>query len=243
MFGLEEDLDSRFLEASIGLGVPLGSLDNILGVTPSLRIDWLDAVPELDVPSELYEVGVQFFYRRELNDVWSAMAIVRPSIRSDFTTDNDAFRVFGLVLLTRECIPDYLSVSFGAVSLGRADLPVLPALGLTWTPSPQTRLDLRFPESRLSTRIAKDGANSETWCYLSGGLGGNTWAVTRATGETDVLSIRDWRLTLGVEHIVDGGGGWFAEVGYAFSRRIEFDSDEEEQDLSDGILLQAGWAY
>ncbi len=49
-------------------------------------------------------------------------------------------------------------------------------------------------------------------------------------------------MTIGAEQIVDGGGGWFAEFGYAFARRIEFENGDE-QDLSNGILLQAGWAY
>lgn len=242
LFGNGNDLDVRSFEASVGLGVPLGSLDRILGVTPSFRVDWLDAGPGLGLPKELYEVGLQFFFRHEFNDQWSGMAIIRPTIRSDFTTDDDAFRVFGLALLTKQWIPDCLSVSFGAVSLGRADLPVLPAIGLTWTPRRDMRLDLRFPESRFSHRLAKDGANSETWAYTSVGLGGNTWAVTRASGQTDELSLRDIRLTAGLEKIVDGGGGWFAEAGYAFSRRAEFESGDEIE-LSDGVLFRIGWRY
>ncbi|MFK7821965.1 MAG: DUF6268 family outer membrane beta-barrel protein [Planctomycetaceae bacterium] len=242
LVGTDNDLNSQFFETSIGLGVPLGSLDNILGVTPSFRVDRIDAADGIDIPSELYEVGVQFFYRKAINDRWSFMGIVRPAIRSDFTTDDQAFRIFGLGLLTKDCIPDYLSVSFGAVFLDRADLPLLPAIGLTWTPRTDMRLDLRFPESRLSHRLQKNGSQSETWAYLSGGLGGNTWAVTRESGETDELSLRDIRLTIGLERILDGGGGWFAEAGYAFKRRLEYESGDEIE-FSNGVLFQAGWSY
>jgi hypothetical protein len=242
LVGNDNDLNSQFAEVSVGLGVPLGSLDNILGVTPSFRVDWIDAAPGIDVPSELYEVGVQFFFRKEINQRWNMMAIVRPAIRSDFTTDDQAFRIFGLGLLTKNCIPDYLSVSFGAVFLDRADLPLLPAIGLRWTPRTDTRLDLRFPESRLSHRLQKNGSQSETWAYLSAGLGGNTWAVTRESGETDELSLRDIRLTVGLEKLVDGGGGWFAEAGYAFKRCLEYESGDEIE-FSDGVLFSAGWSY
>lgn len=238
-----DDLSSAHFETSIGLGVPLGSFDNILGVTPKFRVDWIDAATGLDVPSQLYETGVQFFWRKPITDHWSFMTIVSPGVRSDFTTSDEAFRIFGLGLFNWQCRPETLSLSFGAVYLDRADVPLLPALGLTWTPQPTTRLDLRFPESRVSYRLRKNGADNETWAYLSGGLGGNTWAVTRQSGQTDELSLRDLRLIAGIEHIVDGGGGWFAELGYAFDRRLEYERTSTEISLSDGLILQAGWAY
>lgn len=240
---IDNDLSSSFFQTSIGLGVPLGNFDNILGVTPSFRADFIDAAPDIDVPEELFETGVSFFYRRPLNDRWSAMAIVTPSVRSDFTTSDKAFRIFGLALLTWDCVPDKLSVSFGTVYLDRADVPLLPAVGLTWTPRPEMLMELRFPQSKLAWRLAKDGIQSESWLYATAGLGGNTWAVTRAFGVSDELSLRDIRVLLGVDHITDGGGGWFAEVGYAFNRRIEYQSTQTDIDLSDGILLQAGWRY
>ena len=237
------DLSSSYFETSIGFGVPLGSFDNILAVTPSFRADFIHSRESLDIPAELFETGVSFFYRRPLSERLGAMAIVRPSIRSDFTTGEDAFRIFGLALMNWQCRPDQLSLSFGAVYLDRADLPLLPAIGLTWTPRTTTKLELRFPESKLSWRLAKAGSESETWSYLKAGIGGNTWAVTRASGATDELSLRDVRLTLGVDHVIDGGGGWFAECGFAFNRTIEYESNQAEVDLSDGIILQAGLRY
>ncbi|MGB7347006.1 MAG: DUF6268 family outer membrane beta-barrel protein, partial [Pirellulaceae bacterium] len=239
----DDGLSSSFLEASIGTGIPLGSFDNILGVTPGFRVDWIDAEPTIDIPRELYQFEVQFFYRRPISERLSAMAIVSPSIRSDLTTSENAFRIFALGLLNWQCVPERLTLSFGAVYLGRADLPVVPALGLTWTPTRQAKLDLRFPQSRFSYRLSKDGGRSEKWAFVSLGLGGNTWAVTRNDQTPDELSLRDFRLTLGIDKLLDGGGGWFIESGYAFSRRIEYERDELEIDLGDAFLLQGGWRY
>jgi len=104
-------------------------------------------------------------------------------------------------------------------------------------------LDLQFPQSRFAWRLAKDGSASETWMSLSSGIGGNTRAVTRANGETDEVSLGDIRLLSGLEHIVDGGGGWFTDIGYAFNRHYEFQSDQVQIGLSDGVLVQAGWRY
>ncbi|WP_145416825.1 DUF6268 family outer membrane beta-barrel protein [Planctomycetes bacterium K23_9] len=236
-------LSSSNLELSVGTGIPLGSFDNIVGVTPGFRIDWIDADAGIDVPDELYQFEIQFFYRRPISKRLSAMAIVSPSIRSDLTTSDNAFRVFALGLLNWECIPGRLTLSGGVVYLGRADLPVVPAIGVLWKPDPDTKVDLRFPVATISRRIAKDIGRSEVWTYLAGGLGGNTWAVTRANSRADELSLRDFRLTAGIEKVVDGGGGWFAETGYAFGRRIEFERDDTELKLDDAVVLQAGWRY
>ncbi len=260
------DLSSSFFETSIGIGIPVGLIrrewsrsekpstesgltaaggdaPDILGITPVFRVDFIDAAAGIDIPAQLYETGVSFFYRKPINDRLSAMAIVRPSVRSDFTTSDNAVRIFGLGLLIWDCVPEKLSLSFGAVYLDRADLPLLPAVGLTWTPRTTTRLELQFPQSRCAWRLAKDGCASETWLSLSGGIGGNTWAMTRAYGQSDVVSLGDIRFLLGLEHIVDGGGGWFADVGYAFNRHVEYESTDEITNLSDGIILQAGWRY
>lgn len=237
------ELSSSYFAASIGSGIPLGSLDNIVGVTPRFRIDWIDAAPGIDIPPELYVFETQFFYRRPINERFSAMAIFSPSIRSDLSTSDRAFRIFALGLLNWKYIPDRLTLSGGAVFLGRADLPVLPAIGLTWTPNRRTKLDLRFPDSRLSYRLAKDGRRSEKWSYMKLGLGGNTWAVTRASGETDELSLRDFRLSLGVEKLLDGGGGWFLESGITFNRRLEYEQHASEIELGEAITFQGGWRY
>lgn len=156
------DLSSSFFETTIGLGVTLDSFDNIVGVTPSFRADFIDAAPTIDIQDEMFETGIHFFYRTPLNDRLSAMAIVKPSVCSDFTTSDQAFRVFGLGLLNWDCKPNVLSLSFGAVYLDRADLSLLPAVGLTWKPKSKTTLDLRFPESKFAYRLTKHGAESET---------------------------------------------------------------------------------
>ena len=236
-------VNNAFLDTSIGTGIPLGSFDNILAVAPRFRVDWIDSPDAIDIPSSLYLVESQLFYRRPLNSRLNAMGIFSPSLRSDFTTSENAFRVFALGLLNWEAIQDELTLSAGAVYLGRADLPVLPAVGLSWTPSRRVKLDLRFPESQFAYRLRKNGALSETWTSIALGIGGNTWAVSRNSGLSDELSLRDIRLTSKLEHIIDGGGGWFIESGYAFARRIEYEQSNSEIQLGDAVILQAGWRY
>ncbi|MFK8111282.1 MAG: DUF6268 family outer membrane beta-barrel protein [Rubripirellula sp.] len=239
----DSGLSDQFLDLSIGSGIPLGNFDNLLGVKPRVRIDWIDTDLSDDIPSQLYEFEMQFFYRRALRERLSAMFIFSPSIRSDLTTSKNAFRVFALGLLNWEYIPDRLTLSAGAVYLGRADLPVVPALGLTWTPNRLHRLELRFPTSKYSRRLSKNGGQNEMWAYISGGLGGNTWAITRQSSQPDELSLRDIRLTVGIEKLINGGGGWFAEAGYAMGRQVEFESDNSKIELDDAGTFQLGWRY
>jgi len=237
------ELNSSFVELSLGTAIPLGSFQDILGVTPSFRTDYIDAAPGIDSPSELHQAGVSFFKQHKFNDRWSAMAIVSPSVRGDFTTSDNAFRVFGLALLTWQAKPERLAVSFGVVYPDRADLPILPAVGLKWTPNIRTVFDIRFPQSRISWRLAKDSYRSETWAYVSGGFGGSTWAVTRGDGTHDELSLKDIRLLMGVEHLLDGGSRLFLESGLAFNRSLEYEAAQFEQSFDNAVVIQAGLTY
>ncbi|MEZ6121665.1 MAG: hypothetical protein R3C49_00660 [Planctomycetaceae bacterium] len=232
-----------FLKASMTFAVPLSNPDDVFAITPSFRADRFQAPSGFDLPENVYDTGVELFYQKVFNPRLSFIGIFQPAIRSDFTTSDDALRLFGVAMLMWDCRPETLTMSLGAIYLGRADIGVLPIAGLTWTPHSRFRMDLKFPESRLSWRIAKDGSASETWSYLSAGFGGNTWAVTRQSGQTDLLSTRDLRCMIGVQQIVEGGGGWFAETGIAFARSIEYQNTGSDQSLDPGVLLQAGWAY
>ena len=107
-FGGVSRLDSRrgcacgYLEMGIGSGLPLGSLDRLLGMTPRVRIDWLglqdsSILPQgYEIASDLYQFELQFFYRQEITKRLSGMAI-SPAIRSDLSTDNRALRWFVLL--------------------------------------------------------------------------------------------------------------------------------------------------
>ena len=238
------DVDSAWFKISLTAGMPIrGDLDNLVGITPSFRVDWLSADSSFDLPDEVYTAGASLLWRRRFNERWAFFGNVQPAVRSDFTTSQNAFRTFALAIWTWQAVPEEFEISFGAVHLGRNDIGTLPALGVKWTPDSRTAVELGLPRSRIAKRIAKDGSRSELWTYLSGAIGGNTWAVTRSDGRTDELSLRDLRAMVGIERVVDGGGGWFVEGGYAFSRRLEFESEANERSLSDSFAIQGGWAW
>jgi Domain of unknown function (DUF6268) len=244
---LHDDPDSgisgQTLDVSSTFAVPLGSMDNLLLFTPYLRADLLDAAALFDVPDTLYDTGFKSLWKRPLNDRWSSLLLITPSVRSDFETSESAFRLFGLGLLTWQWVPKQLAVSGGAVYTGREDFPVLPALGLLWTPSPDIRLDLQFPSPKLSGRMMTVPGISETWIYISGVFGGNTWAVTRSSGQPDELTLRDLRLMAGVEHLLRENRGAFAEFGCVFNRSMEYTIVPFERDLDTTWTVRAGVSF
>ncbi len=229
--------------ATTSVAIPLGSMENVLMISPSFRADYLRFSDNVDLPDVLQETGVRFFWKAPVRENVSSMIIVTPSIRNDFSTMEGAFRVFGLAMLTWETIPDELSISAGFIYLDRSDFAAMPAAGLTWRPTAEWKMDLQFPQPRLSYRVAKDGARSESWVYLAGGFGGNTWGVSRTSGQTDELTVSDLRLMVGYEKIVANNCGWFAEAGWAFDRSIEYTKVPLTQDFSDALLIRAGLSF
>jgi len=223
--------------------IPLGSFENLLLVTPGFEVAFLDGPALVDTPPRLYDVGVDFMWRKQFNDRWGSMVAVRPAMASDFQTSQDALRITGRALATWQWVPERLSLLFGVVYLDRNDLPVLPGVGLIWTPTPDWRLDLIFPRPKLARRLVFLPRQREDWVYLGGSLGGRTWAVERQPGVTDQLTLRDYRLYLGWERIVEGGGGLFVEAGYVFGRELEYELLPLTQSFDDALMIRGGVTY
>ncbi len=237
-----DTLDQTFEEVRLNFGMPLGSMDNILGFRPYFRADHLNGLSTIDVPETLYNTGITILNQKKWSDAFSSTLVISPQVRSDFTTSDNAFRLFALAMINWQARSD-LSLSLGAVYLDRADLPVLPVVGATWIPSPQWKVDITMPRPRIAHRLWKDCDRAEGWAYVGGTIGGNTWAVTNGSGQSDELSILDLRLLLGYEVIRRGNRGFFVEGGYAFNRSIEYQRQNVTIDLDDALLVEAGWKF
>jgi hypothetical protein len=74
-------------------------------------------------------------------------------------------------------------------------------------------------------------------------LGGGTYAVRRSAGFDDEMTLRDFRLILGIERNSKQGLSGRAEIGYVFGRTIEFERDATEFQPRDTVLLRAGVAF
>ncbi|MEM6690712.1 MAG: DUF6268 family outer membrane beta-barrel protein [Planctomycetota bacterium] len=236
-------LDVTFQDARVSFGLPLGSLDNILGIAPFFRTTHLNGPTTVDVPETLFDTGVGFFHQKKWSTRWSTTILVSPMVRSDFSTSDDAFRLFGLGLATWKA-NDQIDYSIGVLHLDREDVSVLPVFGFVWRPSKRWRFDGMMPQPKVSYRLWKDGSREEAWASIGGAFGGNSWSVKRDDPATmsrvvDQLTLRDFRVFGEYQLVRSGRRGWLVQAGYAFGRSLEYEKLDLEIDLDDALYLEA----
>lgn len=248
----ESEFGFRKLQA--GLSVPLLFLK--LDGSPPLIMRFgfnhtdLDFPDRFGLPNDLYEASFGLSGVQVLNDRWA----VRSILGMDFATDgqnrsSDAWRFRGGAFAIYEVNPQ-LKLSFGAIALGREDLPVVPALGAVWQPNDRTRWDLILPRPKVSYLLTDNGSR-QNWIYAGVGLEGNTWGYVSRLGLDRQLSYGDWRWTMGWQSRPSApvgspfvfGRKYSVEIGYAFSRDIELDQDLDEIGLPSSFLFRISTSY
>lgn len=205
----------------------------------------VDAPTALELPAELYETELSLAWMRKINDRWMVRFMAGASFATDGNNNSsDAWRFRGGVFAMYRRSPEW-TWSFGAIALGRNDLPVLPAVGLIYQPNPTIRLDLMMPRPRLAFLLSENGPRQQ-WCYIGAGLNGATWGVLRADDSNDQLTYGDFRAVIGWESTPTPEPGMpftrgrklGAEIGYVFSRDFEWENDGAKIGLDDAIMLR-----
>jgi hypothetical protein len=210
----------------------------------------LESPAFFDLPSALYEVPVGLSWMRRVNERWMIRSMLGSAYASDGknnSSDAWQFRGGAFAIYSPN---DRWTWTFGALALGRSDIPVVPAIGAVYRPNRRTRYDLIFPRPRASWLVADHGLRQH-WGYLGGGLGGGTWAYESMQGIDDRLSYRDWQVLLGWESTPRSEPGvpftrgrkFGAEVGFAFGRQLEFENGRADRSLSDALLLRAKLSF
>ena len=244
--GYAEGLTSRnshkWLQAEVGLGVPLGSFSNILSTRFIFREDSI-TVPSLNFKhNHLYQFGASLFWRKEFSEDAnrSILISVQPRYQGDLESESNTFGIFAMCLLNRKLPDAGVTLSYGLVHLNHLDNAIFPALGISWQPEYSTKIDLRFPESAVSWLLAKESDQMEKWLRLKVGFEGNRWGVN-LDGVDTIVSSRHWKSAVVLEKLFAGGGGWTLELAYLFAR--EFEIGRDTSDLGDGVYLSGGIAY
>jgi hypothetical protein len=222
--------------------LPAPSRDWPLLITPTFNTRLLDGPQSPDLPPRLYEAFVDFMWLPRIGSRWLGILAVAPSYYGDFeVNESEAWRLTGKGLARFDWVPDRLQLLFGVLFLNREDVRLLPAGGLIWTPCDEIRYELVFPRPKLAHRF-DCGPNYEDWVYLGSEFGGNSYAFLMGP-VTDIVTLRDYRIYLGLERKLDGGAGFRLEIGYAFSRTAEFVSGLPTVNADDTAHLRAGAAY
>ena len=222
--------------------VPLPRRDWPLLITPTLNVRFLDGPSTADIPTRLYGTFVDFTWLPKLSPRWMGIVGVAPGIYSDFEQSDDAFRVTARALLRYEWTYDRLQLLFGAAYLDRDDVQLIPAGGVVWVPTPSIRYDLIFPQPTIAHRL-RVAPGFEDWIYLAGEFGGNTYAIEQQGGQLDRVTLRDYRVLLGVKRKHNGGAGIRIEVGFVFGREIEFRSNTPTVEADETALVRGAVVF
>ncbi len=210
----------------------------------------LSASDTIDFDGDLYAYSFGVSGIRKLNERWTVRSILGMNFATDSrNVSSDAWRFTGGAFAIYKKSQD-LSWTFGALALGRSDVPVVPAIGAVWLPNTTTRVDLILPNPKVNFLLSDDGQRQQ-WAYLGCGFNGNTWGVERTDLVDDALTYRDWRLVAGLESRPTAptnapyvaGRKYGIEMGYAFARSIEFERPEVEIELDDAFIFRFTTRY
>jgi hypothetical protein len=190
-----------------------------------------------DMPPRAYDFSIGYQIRQRIGPLAFDLASAI-QISSDFNGDAHKgvqLPGHGVGFLT---VSPELDLVFGVDYLDRADIKLLPVAGLIWKPNPGMRFELVFPRPRAIVQL------TDTYrFYVSGELGGGSWAIRRPTLDDNVATYRDLRVCVGFESVDKNGRQAAIEVGYLFDRRLEYTSGIGNMQLDDAVMLRLVTMY
>ncbi|PHS13209.1 MAG: hypothetical protein COA78_07200 [Blastopirellula sp.] len=228
--------------ATASFGFPHPTRQSPLMITPGYGMHFLVGPESFQAPATLYDVYLTTRWITKLNQQWGVFMSVTAGYYTDFqNNDSDALRISGMAFAAYNWSPE-VQLIMGAVYLNRDDYKILPAVGLIWDFTDDHRLELIFPRPRY-LQLWSHGPNYEDWWYISGEVGGGTWAVEHPIDSKDFLTLTDYRFLIGLERKRNGGGKSFLEIGYIFGRKFEYRNDPSKLDMDGTLMLRSGWWF
>jgi len=198
-------------------------------------------------PSKGYSAFLDLGWKSDPNRLFGLELSGRVGVYTDFEhIRRDSLRPMGVALMRYNLTPT-VAVKAGAEYINRGNIKLLPAGGILWTPNPQTRFDIYFPQPKFATYLTTLG-NSDLWWYVGAEYGGGVWTLRDdITNAESLVDINDIRVVLGIEvgPAATGGIGQrraFFEVGYVWDREV-IAVGVGSQSLNDTIMLRGGLAF
>ena len=205
--------------------------------------DGPDGATGFDLPAQAYSAYLSFDHTTDNRRNFGLENNFTVGFYSDFdNVSSDSVRFTGK-LLGWQRWNSYLVGKFGVEYLDRVRTKLLPAFGIYATPTPDMKLDLYFPRTKLSHRIPNIN-NFEVWGYVGGEYGGGSWTIERDDGSDDQVDLNDIRTFIGMEWIGPRRVNGFLEFGYVFERELVFQSDPiNDFNLQDTVMVRSGLAF
>jgi hypothetical protein len=217
------------LSAFNTIAVPFPIREWPLNITTGADARTVDGPKNPDLPPTLYDAYVDFTWNLRITQRSSHVFSFSPGYYSDFQQNSaHALRVTGKWVGAYEVVRNRITLLTGTIYVGRDDLKMLPMGGLVFTPNDWSRYEAIFPNPRASLRL-QEGPGFEDWVYLGCDFfGGQTYAIERANGAIDRVSLADNRFVHGFERRRPGGAGWYMESGWVFDRHVHYHNNPAE---------------
>jgi hypothetical protein len=129
---------------------------------------------DLSLPPRVYDLYLDLLWQEHWTDRFMTDVLASPGLFTDFhTTPPQSFRLRGHAVALYSVGPEAQLVG-GVDFINRLNIKCLPVAGVLYRPSEDTRLQLVFPEPKISHRVGTRG-DREYWLFAAGEYGGGVW--------------------------------------------------------------------
>lgn len=198
-----------------------------------------------------YTLKTQLMFVQKLDDSWTRILQVTPSIHSDLEAiDEDAFSLMGLAIWRYKSTENSSWVMGVGVNRLFGSYKPIPLLSYQYHVTERIQLDFGFPVTKAEYRwrnnwsmyssIAPVGGN---WRYENKGA---NRSVSQEDEERLSMSYTSWIAALGLRYRVKDHYWATLEVGQSFARRLNLDADDsgkEDIDIADTPMLMFSFGY
>jgi hypothetical protein len=201
----------------------------------SMNLHLLSGPEAVALPPRLYDFEGGYQSKTQLSDWFSYDVGLSVGVYSDFEDSaRDGVRFPGHLvgMFHRD---DRLDWVFGIEYLDRDDIKLLPVIGFVWHDPAMSglRIEAVFPRPRIDLQIQRDMR-----LYWTARLGGGSWDIEMPDDSNEVFTYRDYQILMGIESIDSSKKLSAWEVGFVFSRHIEFRNRPDEVNLDEAFVLR-----
>ncbi len=244
----EKEFGINDVDLSATFAVPfLKNIETPLLITPGFAVHyWAEPgawrrTTGTNLPPRVYDAYIDAAWNPRASDNISGELSFRLGIYSDFnrvTTESLRYQGKGMAVVR---LSPGMTVKGGIWYLDRNRIKVLPAGGIILTPNTDLRLEILFPDPRISRKLTTY-SNTQWWVYLAGKYGGGAWSLEEPAGALRGLDYNDIRISVGIEFDTLNSLDGLFEVGVAFDREL-FRHQNDVMALNSTVFLRGGLVY
>ena len=200
-----------------------------------------------DLPPRLFDIFWNTRFKAETDYGFGIDANFKMGLFTDFEDSvREGWRFPGRVLAYSDfwTVENTGRIVAGFEYLDLEQTEILPAGGVIFEPNPDTQIDLYFPRPQIRLRVDQEESGDQ-WLYFRGEYHGSAWAIERTAGNADLVSLTEYRATVGLESIPSDKeeSSSFLEVGFLFNRDLEYRSGVGNFQPNDTIVIRLGSRY